>query len=259
MLIENRSNPVCCALCKKKKKKNNCSGAWQFWKGFFFENKKQHSQLLLLLFYASVLFYGTPDTSFTLSVVIIQWNPSSYSSNDTCALFFMNHLCLGTIMHHINIGSQHFLSSCAAVFPPHKVHFEQQVKACHQLYVASTLSLPLFLSACYHFVFLTHTRTHIHTHTHTHVSVLIKVTKRVQNHIWQVCMWLISLITVAVCGTHTLAVIWLQKNKCMRFLILKFKLGDDFLINQHWGRVNRRRFFFCFFFHAQRSRLILFF
>lgn len=217
MLIENCSNPVCCVLCKKKKTIAQESGNFERVFFFFFENKKQHSQLLLLLFYASVLFYGTLDTSFNLSVVIIQWNPSSYSSNDTCALFFHESFVLGD---H-NASHQHRLTALPqqlrCSFFPHKVHFEQQVKACHQLYVASTLSLPLFLSACYHFVFLTHT--HAHTHTSAHVSVLIKVTKRVQNRIWQVCMWLISLITVAVCGTHTLAVIWLQKiNVCVFWL-----------------------------------------
>lgn len=64
------------------------------------------------VFLASILFYGIQDSSFTLSVVIIQWNPSFYSSNDMhLCLFFMNHLCSGTIMHYINMGSQHFLTT----------------------------------------------------------------------------------------------------------------------------------------------------
>lgn len=163
MLIENCSNPVCCVLCKKKK--NNCSGVWQFWKGFFFfffENKKQHSQLLLLLFYA---------LSFILWHTGYKFQPlCSNNSVKSQFLLLKWHMCPffheSFVLGDHNASHQHRLTALPqqlrCSFFPHKVHFEQQVKACHQLYVASTLSLPLFLSACYHFVFLTHTRTHTH-------------------------------------------------------------------------------------------------
>lgn len=77
-----------------------------------------------------------------------------------CVLFFMNHLCSGTIMHPINISFQHFLSTYNLAVP-HKVHFKQQIQSCHQFHIqvhtdVACLSFSLSLG---------------NTHMHTFLSI----------------------------------------------------------------------------------------
>lgn len=140
----------------------------------------------------------------------------------------MNHLCWETIMHHISGGCWHFISSCAVVLP-HRVHLERRGRPVagdmlHRSVSAAPLPAPL---SQFVFFFLKRSQTNI--------AILIKVTKRALNHSWQICMWLISLITatqgVGVGGgeTHHSTDFVRKTNLCI-FLIGKGILIEGIIL-----------------------------